>query len=284
MNDITNPAGITVTPAADPNARRLTAAEIDQFARDGYVKDLPVFAPDGVAELQALFDDLAARLPEDVDVNKVNMWHKASRRFHNICRTPAILNYVEDLIGPDFFQWGGQFFVKYPGDGSEVPWHQDAQYWPLTPHRTVTVWLAVFDTDEDNAAMQIVRGSHKSGNLCHHTNDAPNLVLNQEVDADHIDRKNIVTLDLKAGHISLHDDGLLHGSGANNSDRVRAGLAMRFCPTNVQCDLNVWPTFEAYMARGSDTHNLNPSGPVPNGEAFPVRKFQHSSDFVTPSA
>lgn len=280
MNDVIAPALNADIFPASPEARRLTAAETAQFTRDGYVKNLPVFGPAGVAAVQQLFHHLAARLPEDVDINRVNMWHKASRRFHDLCRTPAILDYVEDLIGPDFFQWGGQFFVKYPGDGSEVPWHQDAQYWPLTPHRTVTVWLAVFDTDAANAAMQIVRGSHATGTLRHHTNDAPNLVLDQEVDADLIDTDNIVTMDLAAGEISLHDDGLLHGSGANNSDRIRAGITMRFCPTEVVCDRDVWPTFEAYMARGVDHFGHNPAGPVPAGEAFPVRKFQHSSDFA----
>ena len=102
-----------------------------QYKRDGYVKNLPVFSAEGVAELQALFQDLAARLPEDIDLSSVNMWHKASLKFNELCRNSTILNYVEDIIGPNFYQWGGQFFTKYPNDGSVVPWHQDAQYWPL---------------------------------------------------------------------------------------------------------------------------------------------------------
>jgi ectoine hydroxylase-related dioxygenase (phytanoyl-CoA dioxygenase family) len=89
------------------------------------------------------------------------MWHKASIKFNELCRNSTILDYVEDLLGPNFYQWGGQFFTKYPNDGSVVPWHQDAQYWPLSPQRTVTVWLAVFDSDAGNGAMQIVNGSHK---------------------------------------------------------------------------------------------------------------------------
>ena len=103
-----------------------------------------------------------ARLAADADFE----WALARRpsrgagSLSGLCRTPAILDYVEDIAGPDFYQWGGQFFVKYPGDGSIVPWHQDAQYWPLTPRRTVTVWLAIHDADEANAAMQVVAGSH----------------------------------------------------------------------------------------------------------------------------
>jgi non-heme Fe2+,alpha-ketoglutarate-dependent halogenase len=264
----------------DERARRLSESERAQFVRDGYVKNLPVFSADAVETLRTQFDDLAGRLPEDVDINRINNWHKASRWFHDVCRTPAILNYVEDLIGPDFFQWGGQFFVKYPHDGSEVPWHQDAQYWPLMPRRTVTVWLAMVDVDEGNAAMQVVSGTHRDGEFEHQVNDAPHLVLEQEVDAKQIDPSRIVMLDLKAGEISLHDDGLLHGSGVNQSDRLRAGLTMRFCPTDVKCDLSVWPNFEASMARGTDEHQLNPVGVAPTGESFPVRRFQHSSEFA----
>ena len=82
-----------------------------------------------------------------IDNNKTNMWHKASKKFHDLCRTPAILDYVEDILGTNFVQWGGQFFNKNPNDGSAVPWHQDAQYWPLNPSNAVTVWLAIYDTD-----------------------------------------------------------------------------------------------------------------------------------------
>ena len=259
--------------------RRLSAREKAQFARNGYIKNLPVFAPAGVAQLQKMFDDWSGRVPEDIDINRVNMWHKASRTFFELCHTPAILDYVEDVIGPNFYQWGGQFFVKYPNDGSEVPWHQDSQYWPLSPERTVTAWLAIYDTDATNAAMQVIRGSHKKGVYTHHINDAPNLVLQKEVDANEIDQENIVTLDMKAGEISLHDSRLIHGSGPNTSDRRRCGITMRYCPTEVKCDLSVWPTFEAYLARGVDKYRHNPVGPITKNEKCPTKSMMHSSEF-----
>ena len=105
------------------------------------------------------------------------------------------------------------------------------------------------------------------------------MALTQEADAGTIDHDEIVTINLKAGEASLHDDGTLHGSGANTPDRIRSGITMRFCPTNTKYDLDVWQTFEAYVARSIDSCNHNPSGPRPISEMFPVRKFQHSSDF-----
>ena len=263
------------------NVRRLTNKEKQQYLEQGYVKNLPVFSYNGALELQGLFEELSSRLPSDVDINKTNMWHKASKKFHDLCRTPEILDYVEDILGPNFVQWGGQFFHKEPKSGSVVPWHQDAQYWPLKPANAVTVWLAVYDTDKENGAMKVVSGSHKKGSngFKHHTNNASHLVLDQEVSEDQIDQDNIVYMDLKAGEISLHNDALLHGSDPNNSDRRRCGITMRFSPTNVKGDLNEWPFFETQLARGVDSFKLNPIAQIPRGEATPIKRFCYSKDF-----
>ena len=45
--------------------------------------------------------------------------------------------FQKDLLGEDLFLWGCQFFCKLPGVSTDVPWHQDAQYWPLTPRETI---------------------------------------------------------------------------------------------------------------------------------------------------
>ena len=259
--------------------RRLTNKEKQQYSEQGYVKNLPVFSYNGALELQELFEELSSRLPSDVDINKTNMWHKASKKFHDLCRTPEILDYVEDILGPNFVQWGGQFFYKEPRSGSVVPWHQDAQYWPLKPANAVTVWLAVYDTDKENGAMKVVSGSHKMGRFVHKKNTAKNLVLDQEVSFDQLDETKIVSLNLKAGQISLHNDALLHGSEANNSDRRRCGVTMRFSPTNVKGDLKIWPFFETQLARGVDEFNLNPVAQIPRGEATPQKMFSFSHEF-----
>ena len=261
--------------------RRLTNEEKESYLKDGYLTGVPVFDVEAKDDLNDLFVSLSSRLSNDIDINQTNMWLKASLKFYNLCRTPAILDYVEDLLGPNFFQWGGQFFLKEPKDGSVVPWHQDAQYWPLKPANAVTVWLAVYDTDKENGAMKVVSGSHKKGSngFKHHTNNASHLVLDQEVSEDQIDQDNIVYMDLKAGEISLHNDALLHGSDPNNSDRRRCGITMRFSPTNVKGDLNEWPFFETQLARGVDSFKLNPIAQIPRGEATPIKRFCYSKDF-----
>ncbi len=261
--------------------RRLTKSEKKQYKELGYIKNLPVFSSDANRDLHNFYTELSSRLPKNIDINKTNMWHKASKKFYKLCCTHHILNYVEDILGPNFVLWGGQFFNKEPNSGSIVPWHQDIQYWPLNPTKAVTVWLALYDTNKENGAMKVVSGSHKKGpkGFKHHTNNDKNLVLDQEVSEDQIDKNKIVYLDLKAGEISLHDDGLLHGSEPNSSNNRRCGITMRFSPTNVKGDLDIWPFFETHLVRGVDNYNFNPTAMIPRGEATPIKRFCVSKDF-----
>ena len=263
----------------DKKVRRLKESEKNQFINKGYISSLPVFSESGARDLQIWFEKISSRVDKKININKTNMWHKASQSFYNLCNTSSILDYVEDLLGENFFLWGGQFFFKGPKDNSIVPWHQDAQYWPLKPSRSVTVWLALYNTDESNAAMKVVSGSHKKPPYVYKENKNENLVLDLEVSDDQIDFRDVVSINLKAGQMSLHNDALLHGSEPNHSNRPRCGITMRFSPTNVKADLNVWPFFSIQMSRGVDRFHHNPIAPKPRGEATPSGRFQNYKDF-----
>ena len=280
-------------PTISQQVRRLTTAEIEQFHEVGFVTSLPLLDDAGVEAVQAGFMEMVEATPEDVDIYRVNNWHKANRWFNELTQMPAILDYVEDLLGPSFFQWGGSFFIKFPHDEMVVPWHQDAKYWPLEPRTTVTVWLAVFHADTENGCMRVIPGSHRWGDLRHdklsgardwHNQErgderASRFVLWQRVDPSEFDESEAVDLTLNAGEISLHDDDLIHGSAGNESERMRAGITMRYSPTNVKCDLNVWPNFESYPCRGVDQYHHNPLGRVPTKNGFPVVFNQKSTEF-----
>ena len=52
------------------------------------------------------------------------------------------------------------------------------------------------------------------------------------------DEKKAVNLILKRGQISLHDVYLVHGSEANNSNKARRAITMRFMPTSSKLTTN----------------------------------------------
>ena len=96
------------------NARRLSNKERYQYRNDGYLTGLPVFSSEALDDLHSFFVSLSSQLNKSIDLNQTAQWQKASLVFYKLCTTPQILNYVEDLLGPNFFLWGGQFFLKEP--------------------------------------------------------------------------------------------------------------------------------------------------------------------------
>ena len=142
-----------------------------------------------------------------------------------------LLKGVRDLIGDDVVAWATHYFCKLPGDGKAVSFHQDASYWGLTPAKTVTVWLALDDTDEENGAMQFLPGSHKVGHIPWKESSEES-VLNQQIEDISVFEQPFSN-NLKAGEFSLHSSLLVHGSPKNQSSRRRCGLTIRYAPQEV---------------------------------------------------
>ncbi len=66
------------------------------------------------------------------------MRHKAHLLFtwaNALARHPAILDAVEDVIGPDILCWSSTFFIKEARSPSFVSWHQDRPTGASAPTR-----------------------------------------------------------------------------------------------------------------------------------------------------
>ena len=242
---------------------RLTREQIDHFNERGYILPVDVFATTEMAEIRTYFDALLARvLAEGKDQYSIRTAHMKYRRVYDLLAEPRIVDCVADLLGEHVVGWGSHFFCKMPHDGKTVAWHQDASYWPMTPSKTVTVWLAVDDADTDNACMRFLPASHTHGHLPYRESDATeNNVLNQTVEEAEDRFGEPVNVELKAGQMSMHTDLLLHGSKANGSDRRRCGLTLRYCTTDVRA-YRGW-SGKGVIIRGTDPsrHWGNPPPP-----------------------
>ena len=258
-------------PVHHEHPRRLTPAQLRQYDERGYIFPLDVFTPAEAEANRAYFDELMARAAAaGWDAYSINGWQRHCAGMWDLCTEPRILDYVQDLLGEDLVCWGAHFFCKQPGDARRVSWHQDASYWPLTPSRTVTVWLAIDDADEENGAMTVVPRSHLHGQIPFHRSEAGERnVLNQTV----VDARRYggdpVPFVMKAGQISLHTDLLLHGSNPNLSDRRRCGLTMRFVPPEVRAHKG-WNR-GAIICRGTDPDGHWHHHPRPEGEIVPAQ-------------
>lgn len=218
----------------------LTPAETAAYQRDGYVIPVLRLTETRMAELADAVDyvrKVNPHVPPESLMSCHIVDNKAENRrghqaFLDLALDPALLDLVEQVIGPDIILWGCHLFCKPGETGREVPWHQDGHYWPFDPLATCTVWLAIDTVDGENGCMRVIPGSHTERTLYrHHGDKSPKLALYEVLDDDQFDESQAVNIELDAGQFSLHDIFLVHGSAANRSGRRRAGLAIRYMPS-----------------------------------------------------
>lgn len=256
------PRDLRFHPCGHEPLRVLTPEQVAAFNRDGFLKGLPVFSPDEADARRRYFDVLLERvLAAGGDSYSISTAHLKYGAVYDLLTEPRIVALVGDLLGPNVVGWGSHFFCKMPGDGKAVAWHQDASYWPLSPTRAVTVWLAIDAADRENACMRFLAGSHLDGHLTYRpSRPEEHNVLNQTIE-DVEKYGTPVDVELPAGWISIHSDLLLHGSEANGSRRRRCGLTLRYCSAEVRAGLG-WNA-KGVLVRGTDPtgHWANPPRP-----------------------
>ena len=242
----------------------LSQAQKAFFQQNGYLMGLPpIYTSEEMRHINAELPNILSLLQPGETAKDIREWHETSLYLYEICMNPKIHDLVEGILGPNFYLWASSFFIKEPFSKSTVGWHQDAYYWPMKPHHSVTVWLAFDDVDEENGGMKIIPGSHLGGLLQHRRQDRTDSIITLELETGTFREADAVQFKLKAGEVTLHDDRAVHGSPANPSNRRRAGLTIRYSGTNVKNDLTVNPNFKTYLCRGVDEFHLNPVGTVP---------------------
>ena len=205
--------------------------------------------------------------------------HKHCGGIRDIVTDSRIIDVVSDLLGDTVVLRHSHLFAKLPGDPKRVSWHQDASYWPLTPSRVVSAWLAIDDVDVDNSAMQVIPRYHHNAQVPFRDSAADeNNVLGQTVDNPADCGEPPVALGTRAGQISLHSDWILHGSEPNRSNRRRCGLAMRYLSADVRA-YNGWNA-NSIWCRGTDAGGHWANHPRPDGEVIPTPDNASAADPV----
>lgn len=200
----------------------LTAAQIEQFGRGGYLCGIPVLSESEVARFLETTERFEAECPGDVpwafDIkcNLVLDWVYANA-VH-----PGILGPVAQLIGRDVLLTNSVFRIKEPGSSVNYGWHQDSARIVVTP-LPVIVYVAFTAATAENGCLAVIPGTHRSV--------APfELVSNPGQPNRKVARvrrpaaERAVDLELRPGEIAIFSANLIHGSSANRAHQRRVAV------------------------------------------------------------
>ena len=219
--------------------KRLTDTDIARYHRDGFLYPIDAFSPEEA-------------------------------------RHPAVLDPIEDIIGPDIRLFHFTIWPKSPGAPAFVSWHQDATYFGLEPAVHITAWVALTDVPAESGAVEVVPGSHARGQLHHSqfTDDANLLSRGQTLTVD-FDRERSEFMVLKAGQMSLHHTHLIHRSGPNLSSDRRIGFGISYIPTSATCRASIRQS--AALVRGVDRDGHFDDEPRPHEEYGAAEQAAHAA-------
>lgn len=244
-----------------------------RFHRDGFLGPYAMCEPAEMAGLRTHFERRLLATDGPNPRNRLQSRHLDDRTTYDVITDADVLRRLRCLIGDDIVVWASYYFNKEPG-GVEIPWHQDANFWPLEPPLNVSIWLAVDEVTAENSCVQIIPGSHRR--VLPHRPAPPDMAFRQEADPAHFDRSAAVDMELAPGQYFIFNERLLHHSEPNRSDRRRLGLSARYTvPFVGLLDQDAPPLFPGHhcvVVSGTDRFGLNrttnpPAAPA--GEAGP---------------
>lgn len=170
------------------------------------------------------------------------------RRFPEIRRVAldsGLPEIAASLLASDYVNfWEDTTFVKTPGATQRTAFHQDYTYFQISGRKCCIVWIPLDPVDEENGALEYVRGSH-----LWNQEFAPNLLISQtptaasqaarlpDIEGDR-SRYDIVRVDAAPGDVIIHDVFAVHGSSGNKSARrMRRAVSLRYCGDDIRyCD------------------------------------------------
>lgn len=223
----------------------LTQEQIDFFWENGYLSCGPVLQDADIEPLRREYDaefekawqqnslrnlsagdavDLEGKKSAATQMLQIMGMGERNIHFRKLLFNAAILDRVQDLIGPNLMLFHDQALFKPAHTGGAVFWHQDNAYWKCRPATLVSCWLTLDDVDKDNGAMQVIPGSHLKP-VWHDQSESTDALLDIE---NQVDTSKAKVIELPAGGCMFHHCQTLHYTQPNTTDRQRRAFAMHF--------------------------------------------------------
>jgi len=240
----------------------LSASDIEQYQRDGYVVARGLFSAEETARYRAhymalregqehpgdfvgvpiqrivgdslktgdhLYDDKPDPLKQYPRMIHMHRWDKTSFDWLIDQRLNQALT---ALMGKEPYAVQTMLYFKPPG-GRGQALHQDQYYLKAQPGTSMAAWMALDDCDEANGCMLVVPGSQNWDILC--TIPADTTQSFTDVTVPLPEGEKPLPVIMKAGDVLFFNGQLVHGSFANTStDRFRRSLIGHYIVAEAQ--------------------------------------------------
>ena len=223
---------------------KLSAAQTEEFDRDGYLFFPSLFSADEIGVLNAEVPRLyAQQRPENVrergsDSVRTNFAaHMYSYPFAKLARHPRMVEPVQQIFGRELYMHQFKINGKMAFDGDVWQWHQDYGTWKnddLMPEpRAMNVAIFLDEVNEFNGPLMFIPGSHKLGVIdAQHdtsTTSYPLWTIDDDTIRKLVDRGGIVAPKGPAGSMILFHSCLVHASTSNLSPWNRVAVYLSLC-------------------------------------------------------
>ncbi len=228
----------------------LAGEQIENFRRDGQLTVRDLFSAEQIdgaladltewdAEFRAtLTDEQREWYLEDPSdpaspFRKLDnpVFHRAA--FRELATAQALVESVEQLIGPGVTLFFSQVFCKPPEVGGPKPVHQDNFYFaPSDTDALLTTWIALDAATEENGCLHYGHGSHREPVLEHNAPEAE--PFNLQVSAEVATKYPMTPAPVPRCGVSIHHGNTLHQSSANRSNHPRRAVTFHFLKNDAQ--------------------------------------------------
>ncbi len=231
----------------------LTAEQIAQFERDGFLIVRQMFQPDEIDLIRDTFMDVVRDGPVEglSDVGRITdrndpLWRYGRLMHPHLNATgaprdvamrymldPRVHDVLADLYGEEPLAAQSMFYFKPPGArGQDL--HQDNFYLRIHPGTCMAAWVAVDDADRENGGLVAVPGSHKLDVVCPEDNSDPTRFFT----GHHVavpEGLHEEPADMKAGDVLFFNGSVIHGSYPNtSSSRFRRSFICHYGPASCE--------------------------------------------------
>ncbi len=221
----------------------LSKDQMDQFWRDGVLVVEDAVTPAQLADLRDVFagwveesrahdadygetmdgrprfDLQPGHSAEVPGLRRVQSPEEVSDVYADVMRTARTVDMCAELIGPALRFHHGKVNSKLPGTATEVKFHQDFPFQPMTNDDIITCLLFVDDVTLENGPLEVVPGTHTGPIYSLWHGGRFTGAVADDVKAQH--SENTVMCTGKAGSVCLMHARLLHGSAPNRSESAR---------------------------------------------------------------